>query len=159
MKVSFVGKTEKEIKDVIKKSITETLRLLGQNLDKLEVCVNFMTCAEIKELNKNTRNIDRVTDVLSFPAFTLRVGELIDVLDENNAYAGVVHLGDMALCLDRAKEQSEEYGTSLIEEVSKLAVHSTLHLMGYDHIEDRDFMVMQPKEDEIKDILKSKKII
>ena len=159
MKVIFVGKADKDIRNVIKTSIKEALKFLGQSRENLEVCVQFVSAKEMQELNKRTRNIDKVTDVLSYPAFSLKVGELVDVFDENNSYEGIVHLGDMALCLERAKEQSKDYGTTLNEEVSKLAVHSTLHLMGYDHIKDEDFVIMQPQEERIKTILKNKNII
>lgn len=159
MKVYFVGSAPAEIKNVIRKSITESLKALGQDVSAIDVCVSFVTPDEMKELNCRTRNINKVTDVLSYPAFSLSVGDLIDVNDQSFYYDGLIHLGDMAICLEKAKEQSVDFGTTYIEEVSKLAVHSTLHLMGYDHIEDCDFMVMQPKEDEIKDILKAKKII
>ncbi len=159
MKVSFVGSATFEIKSVIRKSIVESLKFLGQKTSFLEVCVSFMTGEDIRDLNMRTRNVNKVTDVLSYPAFSLCVGDLIDGEDQSDFYGGIVHLGDMAICLDKAKEQAEEYDTTLIEEVSKLAVHSTLHLMGYDHIQDCDYKVMQPKEDEIRKILKTKKII
>lgn len=159
MKVNFVGKAESEIKNIIKKSIEETLLTLNQPCKNIEICVSFMSLDQIKELNKRTRGIDRATDVLSYPAFSLNVGDLVDVFDEGNSYCGFIHLGDMALCLDRAKDQAKEYGITLYEEVSKLAVHSTLHLMGYDHIKDSDFAVMQPKEDEIRARLKKKKVL
>ena len=159
MKVNFVGKAESEIKNIIRKSIQETLLTLNQPCKNLEVCVSFMSLDQIQELNKRTRGIDRATDVLSYPAFSLKVGDFVDEFGEENAYGGMIHLGDMAICLDRAKEQAEEYGTTLFEEVSKLAVHSTLHLMGYDHIEDTDFAIMQPKEDEIRERLINKKVI
>ena len=159
MKVNFMGTASMQLKSIIRKSITESLKTLGQKATNLEICVNFMSQEEIKELNNRTRNIDKVTDVLSYPAFSLLPGQLIDIKDEKLYYDGLIHLGDMALCLERATEQAQDYGTTLPEEVSKLAVHSTLHLMGYDHIKDCDFVIMQPKEDEIKTRLKAKKII
>ena len=159
MKVYFVGKADKNLKNIIKKSISISLEVLGQPDKKLEVCVNFVTPEEMKDLNNRTRNIDRVTDVLSYPAFSLKVGELLDCDNEEIFYGGVVHLGDMAICLQRAEEQAKEYDTTLLHEVSKLAVHSTLHLMGYDHIEDCDYKIMQPMEDKIREELIKKKVL
>ena len=159
MKVNFVGSASAEIKNVVRKSVSETMKFLGQTMNSLEVCVSFMTKEDMRELNKRTRNIDKVTDVLSYPAFTLTAGELIDCGDPNICYSGAIHIGDMAICLEQAAVQAKEYGTTFLEEVSKLAVHSTFHLMGYDHIEDKDFIIMQPKEEKVRGILKSKKII
>lgn len=144
MKIEFVNKASLKIKRIIKKSIIHTLIHENQDFRHLEVCVMFVDGTEMKELNKRTRGFDKVTDVLSFPSFDLTAGERLQTPSK-----GKVHLGDMAICLQQAKIQAEEFGTSLEKEVSKLAVHSVLHLLGYDHIKDEDFKKMQPKEDEI----------
>lgn len=151
MKIVFVNKASLKLKNVIRKSIKQTLECENQNQKKLEVCVMFVDENEMRELNSRTRNVDKVTDVLSFPAFDLKVGEKVP-----ESGSEIVHLGDMAICLQRAGEQAEEYSTSLEKEVSKLAVHSTLHLLGYDHIEDVDFQIMQPREDLVAKILEIK---
>lgn len=151
MKIVFVNKASLKLKHVIRKTIKQTLECENQNHKNLEVCVMFVDENEMKELNARTRNVDKVTDVLSFPAFDLKAGEKV----QENA-SETVHLGDMAICLQRAGEQAKDFATSLEKEVSKLAIHSTLHLLGYDHIEDSDFQIMQPKEDAIAKILKIK---
>lgn len=91
----------------------------------------------IREINKTLRQIDKPTDVLSFPMFEMTAG----VLPENwDAYTdpdtGFVPLGDMAISFERAKAQAEEYGHSLKREVGYLTVHSVLHLLGYDHLDE-----------------------
>ena len=159
MKIYFVGKADKNLKDIIKKSILTALKVLGQKDDKLDVCVSFLSFEQMRELNNRTRGIDKVTDVLSFPSFSLKVGQLIDTCDQSLAYGGAIHLGDMAICLALAEEQAKDYETTLAQEVSKLAVHSTLHLMGFDHIEDADYKIMQPMEDKIKEELVKKKVL
>lgn len=91
-----------------------------------EISVTFVDNEQIHELNKQHRNIDRETDVLSFP------------LGENGEYdinhdTGAKMLGDIVISLEKAVEQSEEYGHTLQREVAFLTVHSMLHLLGYDH--------------------------
>ena len=157
MKIEFVNKASLKIKDVVKKSVIETLDYLGQDHKKLELCVMFIDSQEMKDLNKRTRNIDKTTDVLSFPSFSINAGELLG--KKVFAHKEDVHLGDMAICLSVAEAQAKEYNHSTEAEISKLAVHSTLHLMGYDHIKDEDYMQMQPIEEAIEKRLKEKKII
>jgi probable rRNA maturation factor len=83
---------------------------------------------EIQQLNASYRNIDRVTDVLTFPAWE---GDAI--LCPPDGY-----LGDIAICYERAAEQAQEYGHSLERELAFLAVHGALHLLGYDHMKPED---------------------
>ncbi|MDR1002478.1 MAG: rRNA maturation RNase YbeY [Oscillospiraceae bacterium] len=91
-----------------------------------DVCVTFVDNERIRELNKTHRNVDSVTDVLSFP------------LGENGEYdlhpeTGAKQLGDIVICVPRAVEQAERFGHSLRRELGYLTVHSMLHLLGYDH--------------------------
>ena len=97
----------------------------GFNED-FEVSVSFVDDKQIHELNKEHRNIDRPTDVLSFPAFT---DEGFEVNPENDA----IILGDIVISLEKAKAQSEEYGHSMKRETAFLIAHSLFHLLGYDH--------------------------
>ncbi len=89
-----------------------------------EVSVTFTDNEKIHALNREYRDVDRPTDVLSFP--------LYEGAELGQAF-GPVALGDIVLSLERAKSQAEEYGHSLEREVAFLTVHSTLHLLGYDH--------------------------
>lgn len=92
-----------------------------------EISVTFVDDARIQELNKQHRNIDKATDVLSFP-----LGEN-GVYDENPE-TGAKMLGDIVISMERAVAQAEEYGHPLQREVAFLTVHSMLHLLGYDHV-------------------------
>lgn len=150
MKIEFTGeKVCYKLKSQIKKAVKLSLDQLKQNHKKIMLSISFVSEEEIKELNNRTRNIDKVTDVLSFPNFNMKAFETIDVLDENNYEGKYIFIGDMAICLVRANEQAKEFGHSLEKEVIKLVVHSTLHLMGFDHIEDSDYEVMNREEEKI----------
>ena len=91
-----------------------------------EVSVTFASPEHIKRLNREHRNKNSVTDVLSFPMYERWEYESLPK-------GAPVMLGDIVICLDRAKSQAEEIGNTLIDEITFLAVHSTLHLLGYDH--------------------------
>lgn len=156
MEIEFIGRAPKALKEVIKTSIIETLDHIKQEHNNLEMCVMFVGFEKMRLLNKRTRNINKTTDVLSFPAFSVKAGELLSESDFEEIPA---HLGDMAICLPQAKIQADEFKHSQEAEASKLAVHSTLHLMGYDHIKDEDYAVMHPVEKEVEKILKKKKVI
>lgn len=112
---------------------------------KLSAEICFCSPQEIKQLNLEQRKIDKVTDVLSFPSAGVCEGEIVkkcnypfDIDPESNS----VFLGSIMICVDRAKEQAEEYGHSLKRELYYLAVHGMLHLFGYDHerAEDKESM-------------------
>ena len=106
-----------------------------------EVSVTFTDNEGIRELNAYHRNIDRATDVLSFPLF-----EKEDLSDATDGDA----LGDIVISLQRAREQANEYGHSFEREVAFLTVHSMLHLLGYDHeISEEDEKEMFFKQEEI----------
>ena len=96
------------------------------------------TPEHIRTLNRDFRHVDRVTDVLTFPAWE---GEISLSADG--------YLGDIMICYERAKEQADEYGHSLERELSFLAVHGVLHLLGYDHMTESDELVMRSKQTEI----------
>lgn len=90
----------------------------------------------IRQINLEQRGIDRPTDVLSFPMFDYRPGQPpLDGSDADPA-TGLTPLGDMAISLERAEEQASEYGHPVERELSYLAVHSVLHLLGYDHMDE-----------------------
>lgn len=110
--------------------------------DSCEISVTVVDNETIRELNSQTRGIDKETDVLSFP------------LGENGEYevnyaTDALLLGDIVISLSKAVEQAQEYGHSVEREIAFLTVHSMLHLLGYDHIEDSDRKVMRVREEEI----------
>jgi len=100
-----------------------------------EVDVLLTNDQGIHEINLEHRGVDAPTDVLSFPMFDLKPGDKPSAHDADPG-TGVVMLGDMVLNLDRAREQGEEFGHGTVREVAYLAVHSVLHLLGYDHMDD-----------------------
>lgn len=123
----------------IENAIKAALESEGVDFD-CEIEVIIADEQEIRELNNETRGIDRVTDVLSFPMFE-------NVTDAKADADGSVFLGSMVICEQRAKEQAEEYGHSVLREVSFLAVHSVLHLLGYDHeLSEEDERIMFSKQ-------------
>lgn len=100
-----------------------------------EVDVLFTDDQGIHQINLEQREVDRPTDVLSFPMFDLQPGEHPGKEDADPG-TGLVPLGDMVISLERAQAQGEEYGHGTRREVAYLAVHSVLHLLGYDHMDD-----------------------
>lgn len=100
-----------------------------------EVDVLVTGDAEIRELNREARQVDKSTDVLSFPAFDLRPGELPGPEDADPG-TGLVPLGDMMISMEHVAAQAKEYGHSIRRELAYLTVHSTLHLLGYDHLDE-----------------------
>lgn len=131
---------ENSYEDTMKKIASLALQKEGLN-DDYEIGLTFVTKDEIKDLNNEYRKIDKVTDVLSFP--------LID-----DFASGETLLGDVVISYDVAVEQAKEYGHSLEREIMFLFTHSILHLLGYDHIEDDDRLIMEERQKEILDELK-----
>ena len=114
-----------------------------------EVSVTFTDDAGIQELNKKFRQIDKPTDVLSFPLFDFDGNSDEPAIDEI-----INNLGDIVISLERAKAQADEYGHSFERETAFLCVHSMLHLLGYDHeISEEDDREMREKQTEIMDIM------
>ena len=121
------------------KTITEVLKVENFN-ENAEVSLSIVDKDTIHKLNKDYRNVDRETDVLSFPM------EEEGFDDEGNP---IFLLGDIVICLDVARNQAAEFGHSLEREMMYLICHSTLHLLGYDHIEEDDKVKMRAKEKEV----------
>lgn len=130
------------IRMLVRRACTAVLKM-EEFLESAEVEVTFVDDNEIHELNKEFRNIDRSTDVLSFP-----LGEN-GVYDTNPA-TGAKMLGDVVISLEHAVAQAEEYGHTLQREVAFLTVHSMLHLLGYDHVNGGiEAETMREKEEEV----------
>ena len=100
-----------------------------------EVDVLLTNDTNIHQINLDMREVDRATDVLSFPEFDLQPGELPDGEDADPG-TGLVPLGDMCISLERATAQAKEFGHSVKREVGYLTIHSVLHLLGYDHLDE-----------------------
>ena len=117
----------------------------------LALAVTFVSAEEIRRLNAETRQIDKVTDVLSYPTLDGIKGQAIrgaehpyDIDEEGNLL-----IGSVAICLDRAREQAEEYGHSFERELHYLIVHGAMHCLGYDHIADADKTEMRAEEEQV----------
>ena len=125
--------------------------------ENLEVAIDFVSESDIKNLNLEFRGIDRVTDVLSFPSFQISAGEILDTKNEEvllfELDNGLIHFGDMALCLAQTKRKAKEFGVTVEQEIKKLVIHSMLHLMGYDHIEDSDYEIMKVQEEKLEKLI------
>ena len=119
--------------------------------DRLSLSVSFVDADEIQRLNREYRDKDAVTDVLSFPMFDFTPGALPEDLSAYlDGQTGLLPLGDMAISLPRAKAQAKEYGHCLKREIGYLTVHSVLHLLGYDHMDEGPMKAqMRAKEEEI----------
>ena len=120
-----------------------------------QISLLFVDNNEIREINNETRGIDKVTDVLSFPMLDYPENMVFKNVYKNKKFNEIyldgeeLVLGDMVLSLERAKEQSIEYNHSFEREVCYLVVHSILHLLGYDHMNDEDKAKMRTREEEI----------
>lgn len=120
-----------------------------------EISMLFVDNEEIREINNDTRGIDRATDVLSFPMLDYEDKKVFKEMYKDKEFNETfmdgeeLVLGDIVLSLERALEQSEEYNHSFTREACYLVVHSVLHLLGYDHMEDEEKKVMRKREEEI----------
>lgn len=118
---------------------------------ELDVNVLVVPSARMQEINRDSRGIDEVTDVLSFPYFEYETAGFFD--REEMEWAEGDILGDIVLCADRIFSQAEEYGHSPKREMAFLTVHSMLHLIGYDHIREEDREVMEREQRSFMELL------
>lgn len=124
------------ISGIIRKCIQKTLQVEGVTA-RCEINVLVTDDAGIHTINRESRQIDRPTDVLSFPMFQLEAGNPPqDWSEYEDPATGLVPLGDMCISLERAMAQAAEYGHSARREVGYLTIHSMLHLLGYDHLDE-----------------------
>ena len=127
----------------IAKSVYKTLN----QKTKLKAEIVFVTADEIKELNRTTRSVDKVTDVLSYPSLDGIRGAILDKTDYPFEMDGRhLFIGSIVLCEDKIKEQAEEFGHSTEREMTYLTVHGLMHLFGYDHMTETDKSEMREKE-------------
>lgn len=125
-----------DIKSIIENVITETL-VYENYTQNVEISLSFVTNDEIKMLNNQYRDKDKITDVLSFP------------LGDENPETKEIMLGDIVISLDKAREQANEYGHEFKREIGFLTVHSMLHLLEYDHENKEDEEEMFKRQEDI----------
>ena len=126
--------------DLLEKGIKEALERSGGS-EEAEVSLTLVDNRRIQELNRDYRGVDRPTDVLSFA--------LQEETDEPESNFEDEMLGDIVISVERAREQAEEYGHSFEREIVYLAVHGTLHLLGYNHEDEKEKLEMRAKEEEV----------
>ena len=138
-KIEIFNETEKEILELVDVRKAIDIAIKNQKLDNLEFNIIIVDNDYIHELNKNYRNIDRPTDVITF------------ALEDYEDGIKLEHrmLGDIYISIDKAISQAEEYGHDLRREICFLAVHGFLHLLGYDHMEKEEEEIMFSLQEEI----------
>ncbi|MDF2698546.1 MAG: rRNA maturation RNase YbeY [Haloplasmataceae bacterium] len=150
--IAFINETEHEsnkFEELIGKVFEQTFKTQG--IDKYyEVSVVFVSKERIQQINKDYRNIDKVTDVISFA--------LLDSDDEIVEKELITTLGDIFICIDKAILQAEDYGHSLEREIGFLACHGLLHLLGFDHNNEEDEIKMFTKQDDILNSINLKRV-
>lgn len=153
VEISFLDIEEKEELKEFAKQVVETC-FAEENLNSLNfyLSITLTSPEEIHKLNKEYRNVDKETDVLSFPMFEKE--ELDKIINMQNKNILPEPIGDIVISIEKVKEQANEYGHSFERELSYMIVHGFYHIMGYDHIEEKDKVIMRPKEEKILEILK-----
>jgi len=149
-KIEVTEQLQKTIKDVIEYALKEEKLFIDS-----EVSVIFIDNQEIKEINSKYRGIDEITDVLSFPMLEYPENKVFkDVyvnyeFDQSDLNEERLVLGDVALSLEKSFQQCEEFNHSFLRECAYLTVHSILHLLGYDHMDELEKNIMRKREEEI----------
>ncbi|MFH5836072.1 rRNA maturation RNase YbeY [Proteiniclasticum sp. C24MP] len=151
-----------EVDEMLLEAISDTIKytLDDQGVSyEGEVSVLLVDNETIREINRDNRDMDKETDVLSFPMIDYAEGKTYRELYADHAF-GVEYfdgealvLGDVVLSMEKAVEQAEEYGHSVKREVCYLVVHSVLHLLGYDHMNESDKIRMRAEEEKILNVL------
>ena len=139
----------KSYEELIEKVLKKCFEIEKMEKTKFYVSVTLTTPKNIRKYNKEYRNIDKETDVLSSPMF--EKNELPEIIKNLMEFEDV--LGDMIISIDRVKQQAEEYGHSFERELSYMVVHSFYHLMGEDHIKDDEKAKMRAKEEVVLEAL------
>ena len=135
-----------QYEEIIKKVVEQCFKEENMEDSKLYISITLTTPEHIHEINKQYRNVDRATDVLSFPMFEK---EEIDnkIAQKDFEYEDV--LGDIVISIEQVEKQAKEYGHSFEREFAYMLVHGFYHLMGYDHIKEEDKVIMRPKEEKV----------
>ncbi len=139
-------KENEKYEEIIKRVLKQCFKEEGLENSKLYISVTLTNPENIHKINKKYRNVDRATDVLSFPMFEK---EEIENKIKNNDFEHEDVLGDIVISIEKVEEQAKEYGHSFEREFAYMLVHGFYHLMGYDHIEEADKIIMRPKEEKV----------
>lgn len=150
VQVEFVDIEEKEeYKELIERVVNTCFKEENLIYTNLYLNVILTNPENIRKANKEYRNIDKETDVLSFPMFQKQ--EIEELIEKSKTEEQVVEdvLGDIIISIPRVEEQAKDYGHSFERELAYMIVHGFYHLMGYDHIKEEDKKIMRPKEEYI----------
>ncbi len=147
MEINFINNQniieyDKELEELLIKVIKECIKEEGIK-SGCEVSISFVDNSDIRDLNRDYRNIDKPTDVLSFPQYE----------DPHGIDYEPLLLGDIVISMEQAKAQSLEYGHSFEREMAFLTAHSMFHLFGYDHDTDENTKIMRSKEERVLELL------
>ena len=140
----------KKQEDIIEKVVKKCFEIENLENSKLYISITWTTPSNIQKINKEYRKIDKPTDVLSFPMFEK---EELDEKIEKQDFEYEDILGDIIISIEQVKIQAEEYGHSFERELAYMLVHGFYHLMGYDHMEEGDKVLMRQKEENILNML------
>ena len=140
----------KKYEEIISKVVKKCFEIENLIKSKLYISITLTTPENIKKINKEYRNIDKPTDVLSFPMFEK---DELDLKIKNNDFTHEDILGDIVISIEQVEKQAEEYGHSFEREFAYMIVHGFYHLMGYDHIKEEDKQIMRPKEEKVLESL------
>ena len=148
VEITFLDIEEKEeLKEFAKQVVNTCFSEEKLNNLNFYLSITLTSPKEIHKLNKEYRNVDRETDVLSFPMFEKEELEKIIANKKKNLVREPI--GDIVISIEKVEEQAKEYGHSFERELSYMIVHGFYHIMGYDHIEEKDKVIMRPKEEKI----------
>ncbi|MEG2348823.1 MAG: rRNA maturation RNase YbeY [Clostridia bacterium] len=153
--IKFLSDETKKDNNTFSKYIEDIVyfALLEQKIEIENIFISIKSANEkkIKQINKDYRNIDKVTDVLSFPIFD--ADEFSKIINEKQEQKKMkaIELGDIVICLDRVKQQSIEYKTGILREMLYMITHGVCHLLGYDHQSDDQKTQMRKIEENILD--------
>ncbi len=162
MSIYIENETEKKYNfdyEALIKSVTDMALQYIKCPYEAMISVTLVDADSIKDINNQTRQIDKVTDVLSFPMIDYEgeAGNFEGLEDYAEDYfdpdTGELNLGDIVLCVERIDEQAKEYGHSVKREMAFLTAHSMFHLFGFDHMEDDERIQMEKMQEEVLELL------
>ena len=156
MKINF-EKVGLRYRGLIKKVYNEAVKFTQNDLENTVITVSFVGLEQIHELNKQFRNVDRPTDVLSFPMLEIVYPHKVEEFADEISPDGNLYLGDVVICEEVAERQAKEYGHKKKREIAFLALHGLLHVLGYDHIKEEDEKIMKESCYKVLDNLKIKR--
>lgn len=147
-----------DVKQLADSIYSATLEHFAQ-ADIFEIEAEIISAEEIQSINLETRGVDSVTDVLSFPSLEIKKLPILkkDYPFDIDPDTGNIMLGELVMCMERITEQAEDFGHSLTRETGYLFLHGLLHLLGFDHMKEEDKTVMRQHEEAILDVLNIKR--